>query len=361
MSLRSLYEKFDRKVHIFARHRGVKSTGKHYFEMLKEHNIPIKRLTAEQKGQVKQIWGDLIDSNCFATHELALSVTGKFDPYICSELMFRTKLELELNNFQLKWGWSDKNYFDMFLPDVPMPKTVLRNINGVFLDAEYRPVTDEQRIEILQKYDKLIVKPSIENGFGKSVKLYKNGEYENISKDFRSNYLVQEVFRQHSSVAALNPSSVNVVRVISLALNGKVSPVNCALRCGASGSITDNQITPDGRGMFIIGVEKDGTLKDKAVYSCGELISEAPNGQKFAGVKLPNFEKALEMTTRIHEKLPHFGFMGFDICFAEDGTPTVMEYNIKGPGVLYYQYVNGPLFGERTQEVIDTFSKHIKK
>jgi hypothetical protein len=113
--------------------------------------------------------------------------------------------------------------------------------------------------------------------------------------------------------------------------------------------------------MFIIGVERDGTLKDKAVYSCGELISEAPNGQKFSGIKLPNFEKALEMTTQIHEKMPHFGFVGFDVCFNADGTPTIMEYNIKGPGVLYYQYVNGPLIGERTQEVIDTFSGQIKK
>lgn len=357
MGLKGLYQKFDNQVHVLSRRMGVNSAVKHYFQLMKKHNIPVRRLTAEQKKQVKAVWGDVIKSDCYATHELALSVTGKFDPYICPEMLFRTNIELKLNDFQLKWGWSDKNYFDMFLPDVPMPKTVLRNVNGVFLDADYRPATQVEIEQILDKYDKLIVKPSIENGFGKSVKLYSKGEYQNISADFRKDYLVQEVFSQHSSVAALNPSSVNVVRVISLSLNGKVSPVNYALRCGATGSITDNQITADGRGMFIIGVEPDGTLKDKAVYSCGELISEAPNGQQFAGVKLPNFPQALEMTTRIHEKMPHFGFMGFDVCFAADGTPTIMEYNIKGPGVLYYQYVNGPLLGERTQEVIDTLCK----
>ena len=357
MGLKQMYEKFDGQVHVLARKMGVNSTGKHYIEMLKEHNIPFKHLTAEQKAQVNAVWGDLMKSGNYTTHELAMAVTGKFDPYICSEMLFRTNIELALNNFQLKWGWSDKNYFDMYLPDVPMPKTVLRNVNGTFLDTQYRPVDKEGVQKILQQHEKLIVKPSIENGFGKSVKLYQNGEYDRIEKDFRKDYLVQEVFEQHSTVAALNPSSVNVVRVISLALNGKVSPVSYALRCGATGSITDNQITADGRGMFIIGVEPDGTLKDKAVYSCGELITEAPNGQQFAGVKLPNFPQALEMTTRIHEKLPHFGFMGFDVCFAADGTPTIMEYNIKGPGVLYYQYVNGPLFGERTQEVIDTFRK----
>ena len=121
MNFRSLYKKIDTGVHIYARRKLVKSTEKRYFKMLDEHSISIKRLTSEQKDQVKQVWGDLFAGKDFSTYELALSVTGKFDPYICSELVFRTNLELQLNNFQLKWGWSDKNYFDMFFSDVPMP------------------------------------------------------------------------------------------------------------------------------------------------------------------------------------------------------------------------------------------------
>lgn len=357
MGLRQLYQNFDNRVHVLSRKMGVNSSVKHYQQMLREHDIPVRRLTEEQKKEVDAVWGGLMKRDSYATHELVLSVTGEFDPYICSEMLFRTDIELKLNDFQLKWGWSDKNYFDLFLPDVPMPKSVLRNVNGVFLDAQYRPVNPEHIMSILQEHDKLIVKPSIENGFGRSVKLYQREQYGSIQRDFRTDYIIQEPLSQCSIIAELNPSSVNVVRVISLSLNGKVTPVNYALRCGATGSITDNQVTADGRGMYIIGVEPDGTLKDKAVYSCGEIITKAPNGKEFAGRKLPNFEKALEMTTRIHERLPHFGFIAFDVCFPADQTPTIMEYNIKGPGVLYYQYVNGPLFGERTQEVIDTFRK----
>lgn len=356
MNLRKKYEQFDLKIHTLSRKMGVNGANKHYIEMLKEHNIPFQRLTKEQKQEANAFWKGLLKSNCYETHELHQAVTGSFDPSVCSEMLFRTNLELKMNNFQLKWGWSDKNYFNMFLPDVPMPKTILHNVNGVWLDNQYRQISTQNALNSLKEYQAVIVKPSIENGFGKSVKLYTNDQFEKIHADFRSNFLVQEVFKQHDSVAQLNASSVNVVRVISLSLNGYVSPINYALRCGAPGAITDNHITEDGRGMFIIGVNKDGTLKDKAVYSCGELISQAPNGIDFSTVKLPNFEEALKITTRIHEMMPHFGFMGFDVCFAADGTPTIMEYNIKGPGVLYYQYVNGALFGERTREVIDTFS-----
>ena len=355
MNFRNLYEKVDNKVHVFSRKLGAKKSAKHYFDLLEEHDIPIKRLSREQKKEVNDAWNGQVES--FATHELVWSVSGKFDPYICSEMLFRTKIELALNNFQLKYGFSEKNYFDKLVSGEPMPKTVVRNINGVFLDSDYEKLSRSQVIQIISKYERLIVKPSIENGCGRSVKLYEHGDFEKIFSDFPKDYLIQEVLRQHSSVAALNSSSINVVRVVSLYLNGEASPVNYTLRCGAEGAVTDNFITKDGRGMFVIGVNKDGTLKNEAYHSCGERITVAPNGQSFAGITLPNFKDALEMTTRIHRQLPHFGFIGFDVCFDEDGSPRIMELNFRGPGVLYYQYANGPLLGERTEEVIKTLLK----
>lgn len=357
MGLQKLYEKFDSTVHVISRKMGAKKNAKHYFDIRKEQGLPIVHLTAEQKAKVNEVWNGHIKANGFATHELVLSATGRFDPYVCSELLFRTNIELALNNFQLKYGFSEKNYFDKLFPDIPMPKAVVRNINGVLLDAEYRPLTREGALQVMEQYEKLIVKPSIDNGCGKSVMLFEKERYNEIEAKFKRDYIVQEVLKQHASIAALNESSINVVRVVSLSLNGRVSPVNYTLRCGATGSITDNLITKDGRGMYVIGVKKDGTLKDEAYYSCGEKITVAPNGQQFSSIKLPNFEKALELTTRIHEALPHFGFVAFDVCFDEDGSPRIMEFNIRGPGVLYYQYANGALFGDRTQEVIDAFCK----
>ena len=357
MGLRGLYEKVDRYVHVVSRKMGVKSSVKHYKKLLAQHNIAYKKLTSAQKAEVRKIWGSDIKGIGFATHELVLSVSGRFDPYVCPELIFRTKIELAMNNFQLKFGFSDKNYFDKLFSSYPMPKTVVRNVNGVLLNEDYAPITADEAMRIIDEYSSVIVKPSIDNGFGRSVKLYSKDEYGKIFTEFKSNYLIQEVLTQHESISRLNRSSINVVRVVSLNINGKVSAVNCAIRCGAEGAITDNFVTKDGRGMFIVGINADGSLKNEAYHSCGERITVAPNGENFAGIKVPNFEKAIEMTTRMHEQLPHFGFIGFDVCFDEDGSARIMELNFKGPGVLYYQYVNGALFGERTQEVIDTFLK----
>ncbi len=357
MGFRAIYQSIDSKAHLISRQMGAKQSARHYYTLRTSQGLPMLRLTAEQKRQVNDVWNGCIKSNGFATHELLMSVTGQFDPYICSEMLFRTKIELELNNFQLKFGFSEKNYFDMLFPNMPFPKTVFRNINGVFLDEYYHPISQNTALSMMNEHQKLIAKPSIDTGFGKSVTLYQNQSFKEVFNDFEKNYIVQEVLSQHSTLANLNESSVNVVRVVSLSLNGNVSPVNCALRCGATGSVSDNFISKDGRGMFVIGINPDGTLKDKAYYSCGEQISVAPNGQSFAGLQLPNYKEALELTTSIHETLPHFGFIAFDVCFDLNGAPRIMELNIRGPGMLYYQYANGPLFGERTQEVIDTFCK----
>lgn len=357
MGLQSLYQKFDNAIHVLSRRMGAARSFKHYKSLFKTHGIPLVHLSSEQKRQVREIWGKNVRGVGFATHELVLSVTGKFDPYVCPELIFRTKIELAMNNFQLKYGFSEKNYFDKLISGFPMPKTVVRNVNGVLLSEDYKPLSKGEANEIIARYDKLIVKPSIENGCGRSVKLYEKTDYEKIFTEFKKDYLIQEVLTQHESLSRLNESSINVVRVVSLNMNGVASPVNYTLRCGAEGAVTDNYITKDGLGMFVIGVNPDGSLKDTAYHSCGVKITKAPNGQKFSDIVIPNFKAALDMTSRIHEQLPHFGFIGFDVCFDADGSPRIMELNFRGPGVLYYQYANGALLGERTQEVIDTFLK----
>ena len=77
------------------------------------------------------MWNGCVKGSALATHELVYTATGNFNPYVCSELFFRTNIELALNNFKLKFGFSEKNYFDMLCLKEPMPHTIIRNVNGV--------------------------------------------------------------------------------------------------------------------------------------------------------------------------------------------------------------------------------------
>lgn len=351
MSLRSIYFGLDRKARVFARYLIARRSAKHYLSLLKVHGIELRRLSAAQKAEVDNVWKT---RGGYDTHQLVLSVTGRFDPRICSELLFRTKIEWAINNQDFNDAWRDKGYFDLFFPEAKFPHTIVRNIAGEFYDHDYNVISYEKAKELLKQIPRFIIKPSLDNGLGRGVRLVTETEdcYA-LLNEYKTNYVIQEVIEQHESFAQLNPSSVNVLRVNSLFVNGRCTPITAALRCGAPGVINDNYITRDGMGMFVIGVDEEGRLKGEAFHSCGKRITKAPNRVDFAGISVPNYEKVKELVTSIHSKLAHFGFIGFDIAIDKNGEPVVMEYNPKGPGVLYYQYVNGPLFGERTEEVAE--------
>ena len=325
----------------------------HYFKLLKRHGIEKKKLSSAQKKQIDAIWGRLgrYDYN---THIMAYSVTGEFNPEIMPELLFRTKIELAMNNQLFKNSWADKAYFNFHFPKELFPKTIVSNINDVFYDEDYNVLTKDEAIRLITSNSEFVVKPSLESGLGHGIARFENTDnIEEILHSYKKNFVVQQVFKQHQMISEFNPSSVNVVRYISIFINGKVVPIMAALRCGAEGSFNDNSVTADGLGMFIIGIDDKGILRDKAYHSCGKHIVQCPNGTEFAGKTVPGFEKMKEIITNLHSKMAHFCFMSWDFTVDKSGNPKIMEYNIKGAGVLYYQYANGPLLGDCTQEIIN--------
>lgn len=334
----------------------VTKSNKHYFKLLKKHGIEKKKLTSEQKKSIKKIWGGLGKHFGYSTHILTYSVTGKFDPYVCPEKLFRTKIEPNLNNQSFKYAWADKAYFGFHFPKELFPKIIVSNVNGIYYDEDYNILTENDAIDKISKYDKFVIKPSLDSGFGKGVSLFINdGDIKSKFKGYKKNFVVQEVLKQHEVFSQFNPSSVNVIRYISLFKDGKVVPVMAALRCGAEGAFNDNSVSKDGLGMFVIGIDENGRLKDKAYHSCGKCITKCPNGVEFSGVEIPNFDKMTEIIKELHSKLAYFGFIGWDFTVDEFGNPRIMEYNLKAPGVLYYQYVNGPLLGKYTDDIIKMF------
>lgn len=325
-------------------------TDRHYFSLLKKHGIEKRKLTSEQKKSITNIWG----KGCgYATHILAYSVTGEFNPYIVPEKLFRTKIELMLNNQSYKYAWADKAYFNLHFSKDLFPETIVCNINGIYYDSDYKVLSEDEAIKRILENEEYIIKPSLDSGVGKGIELYKNADnIKDILKNHNKNFLVQKVFKQHNTISEFNPSSVNVVRYISLFINGEVYPVMAALRCGAEGAFNDNSISSDGLGMFVIGIDENGRLKDKAFHSCGKSISKCPNGTEFKGKEIPGFDKMQALIKELHSKLAYFGFIGWDFIIDKSGNPKIMEYNLKGPGVLYYQYANGPLFGKYTDDII---------
>ena len=334
----------------------VKNSNKQHFLDLKNHGIEIRKLSSTQKAEIDAIYKKCGYKYSYDTHILAYSTTGIFDARILPEDMYRASLELKLNNIEQKFVMSDKNYFELYMPEVKFPDVIVRNISGVFYDKARNIITKEEADELISAYDKVVVKPSIENGSGRGVQLV-DASTTKVTEKFGKNYVVQKLLVQHPFLSALNKSSVNVIRIVTLFLGGKVVPVSAALRYGGEGAFTDNTVSKDGKGMTVIGITDDGRLREKGYFSCGVSVTETPSGLSFGGLKIPKFEKMIDLATKQHSRFPTIRIIGWDFTLNENEDVVVMEYNIKNPGVLYYQWVNGPLFGEKTTEILDEIKK----
>ena len=358
MSVNNIFDSFS--LFVMRKYRALCSDNsfKHYRKLFKRHGIECKKLSRDQKKAVDAVWKGCGKYD-YKTHRLVYSVTGRFDPRIMPEKLFRTKIEMDLNNQMFKNCWSDKSYFSWWFSNELFPENIVVNINSVFYDNEYNVISKGKALELISEHKNAIIKPSLDSGFGRGVSMIDDCKLlEKVAStldEYNKNFVVQKVFKQHELLSSFNPSSVNVIRYISLFLDGEVYPVMCALRCGAQGAVSDNSITEDGLGMFVIGIDENGVLKDEAFHSCGKRIEKCPNGAEFALKAIPGFEKMKEIIKQYHSKLPYFGFVAWDFVVDTDGEPRIMEYNIKGPGMLYYQYVNGPLMGEYTDLIVKRF------
>ena len=131
--------------------------------------------------------------------------------------------------------YEDKNYQDFFMADsVKTPKSVVRCVDGIFFDSDFNVLTEEEALETMNNYDALVFKTSMNVGHGVGVSKVEKKNYANEMK-YRSggsNYVVQEVIKQHPFLANFNSSSVNVIRITTVNISGKVIALSGILRVG---------------------------------------------------------------------------------------------------------------------------------
>lgn len=162
----------------------------------------------------------------------------------------------------------------------------------------------------------------------------------------------QKVIKQHPDMAKMNPSSVNIVRIMTIRINDSVHILSSVVRIGKAGSKVDNFHS----GGMSCGINPDGSLKEFASFVNGDRVKIHESGFVFAEGKIPNFDRVCAEVKRLHHCLPMFGVISWDMCIDEIGDPVMIEYNIGG-GITVHQLSNGPLYGKYRQEILDAVIK----
>ena len=156
-------------------------------------------------------------------------------------------------------------------------------------------------------------------------------------------YLVQTCVVQHPVMDRIYDKSVNTLRVLTVMNKetGKAVPVAGEVRFGAHGSVVDNLAA----GGVAVGLDLEtGQLSEFGICKKGGAKRTPchPDSQvRFADVRIPFVQDAVNLAGRLHEKLSSIRLIGWDIAITPNG-PVFIEGN-DNPEVSGLQTVNGGL------------------
>lgn len=323
--------------------------------------------------------GYLRSLRCRANRDLiaayALLSGVKQGPYIPEDIYYN-KIEPALNNRLYALAYADKNSYEKLLGNKAdiFPRTLLRRVNGTYLTSDYGKADIDSALKIISGMDTdIIAKPSVETSGGNSVlkATYEGGYFliegksiaaleliELLDKRLGSNYIIQELIRQHTWFEGINPSSINTVRFMAYrsVVSDEAHAVSAVLRFGMPGNIVDNQAA----GGMTCGISPEGILNNFSVDKYGVRRSDWPWLLERAGTPVPGYSDMLALTKKLMTLFPYHRVIGFDFCVDECGRVLLIEANLKNLEVNFLQMNNGPLFGEFTSEIIDYCSSHCR-
>lgn len=322
-------------------------------------------LSADELGQIKELWGGLGWHGRGEWHAWYKHVSGAFDSrYLPSEL-YATYILPRLNNAAVSAAWVDKSFFDWNFPDAPFAHSVARCVDGNWVAEDFSPANVASVAAAVHECGSVLLKPSMGSNQGKGVEVW---DTTSLDKDelrarlesYGHNFVVQELIRQHPLMAKLNESSVNIVRINTLRFRGGVVPLNAIVRFGVPGSKTDITRVDGVETVNIVAVSPDGRLADAVYDAQGRCVPVGKYGLD-AGSCVPGFTEAVDVVLAVHERLWHFDIVGFDVAINENGHPIIIEYNTNFPGITFPQYACGPFFGDLTENVIADLACRLPK
>ena len=318
-------------------------------------NLEVHRtLSKEQKQEVQAFYKSMIGREIdLYSHEYFYSRTGVFTKEYVPTNLYHSEILPRANMHPFNEAYGDKNMCDILFPKDKVAHTILKNMNGYFY-LEGKPVSEDEALAFCRNIDDVVIKPSMAfSGEGVQSLTVKDGKTNiddltigQLFKKYDKNWLIQRKVRQHAGMSALNPSSVNTLRVLSYRSGMEVLIIYTVVRIGRKGQVIDNQCA----GGISTTVSKNGKL---GKYAFGgytiDNIEKTDSGIVLDGYQVPSFDKAIEFVKELHLYLPFFNLVGWDVAIQENGEPILIEWNAR-PGLSQSAFCSG--MGEYTERII---------
>ncbi len=313
-------------------------------------------LTEEQKREISKMWESrypVPSKLTYQFHEFYTLATGHFDSRYIPDDLYINLIDAWFNKRGQAKVLDNKCLYARLFPHAKQPNTIAYRMNGTWLDGEYNIIGIDKLTELLNNEEEAVVKLATGSMGGHGVS-FLSGEdlaqqvFEKLSAS-KCDFVIQKVLTQHPVLAGLNPYSVNTIRHISFLENGKVTVYSSILRMGINNSRVDNASS----GGITCGITESGRLKSVAYAVTGAKYEKHPSsGIAFDTITVPSFEKSLRFVESIHQTLPLFRLLSWDIAIDYNGDPVLLEPNLYRGGLDFHQLNNGPLFGEDQDRIL---------
>lgn len=311
------------------------------------------QLSHEEMKSIKKLWGKDYNKWKGDAYAFYKAYCNRFDlNYMPND--YYNFAELVLN---LRWAayfLQHKCCFDFFIPKDYLPKSIIKKIDGHFLISD-KEVNESIVKDVLKKEGVFVYKIARATGGGKGVRkvalhcLENEDDYlEELLKP--SDFICQKTVEQSSFMAQFNPDSCNTIRMLTLNINGNGTLLSSFIRMGGIGSFVDNLSTGGG---VVVGINQNGELSSWGINHNYDRVYEAPTGVKFDGLQIPDFQKYKDFVLQMQMQMPFANLIAWDIAISKDNVPIVIEYNLDVGEVEAHQVFNGPVFGDRTKEVME--------
>ena len=174
-------------------------------------------------------------------------------------------------------------------------------------------------VEFCRKHPRFIAKP-MEGMCGIGCQIVSvDGNAESLFDDLlgQGTWIIEELIKQHESMASWNSSSVNTVRLPSFMNSEGFHVLKPFFRSGRLGSVVDNAAQG---GMFAVVDENTGILLTEGMNEAGCFCAKHPDsGLKFKGWQVPQWEDLLEVARQAHGMLPDHPYIGWDFAYTDKG------------------------------------------
>ena len=337
-------------------------------DILRQHIHSVVDLTKEEKHQIANKWKCTIPVPISRGFDffLGMKYLNGFDPNYLPPCYYAPYILDALNIPAYKKILNHKSLLQIAYGNgIKHPRTVIRSYGGLLLDENYHALLRHEAAAIIKKQNcPLLYKPAMDSSQGKKIQVLANTEdIEEICKGLvngelikKGDFVIQEPVAQSTNTELFNPTSLNCMRITTFRVNDYISVGSSAIKCGPAGSFVDN--IGSGKKGVIVGIDRDGQLHKYGFYGNGERTA-AHNGVEFKDKKIMHFDRVINAAIELHNYVEGCRIIGWDLALDNQDDPVLIEGNVCSPGIRFEQMCSGPIFGDRTDEVIGFIKKNL--